>query len=167
MTPKSVTITNLKPGCEAPRNHPWESHFALVGPNRVQTIGYKPIPGSCDSAQGPPRYNSFKTGTPLSQFLDFCCKILDLNHTRGYLLLFGDTNTDIHINRSMDTQPPKPWHWWPGPGFFLVFYFISYHKYIPLYNPCWGSKLHRSMRGAPIFNSSLWRGNPEESSIHM
>ena len=59
VTPKSVTITNLKP------NHPWESHFALVGPNRVQTLGYKTIPESCDSAQGPTRYNSFKTGTPL------------------------------------------------------------------------------------------------------
>ena len=65
VTPKSVTITNLKPGRKAPRNHPWESHFALVGPNRVQTLGYKPIPGSCDSAWGPSRYNSFKTGTPL------------------------------------------------------------------------------------------------------
>ena len=65
VTPKSVTITNLKLGREAPRNHPWESRFALVGPNIVQALGYKPIPGSRDSAQGPPRYNSFKTGTPL------------------------------------------------------------------------------------------------------
>ena len=65
VTPKNVTITNLKPGREAPRNHPWESRFALVGPNIVQTLGYKLIPGSRDSAQGPPRYNSFKTGTPL------------------------------------------------------------------------------------------------------
>ena len=65
VTPKSVTITNLKLGREAPRNHPWESRFSLVGPNIVQTLGYKPIPGSRDSAQGPPRYNSFKTGTPL------------------------------------------------------------------------------------------------------
>ena len=40
VTPKSVTISNLKPGREAPRNHPWESHFALVEPNRVQTPGY-------------------------------------------------------------------------------------------------------------------------------
>ena len=65
VTPKSVTITNLKPGREAPRNHPWEFHFTLVGPNRVQPLGYKPIPGSCDSAQRSSRYDSFKTAIPL------------------------------------------------------------------------------------------------------
>ena len=65
VTPKSVTITNLKPGREAPRNHPWEFRFTLVGPNRVQTLGYKPIPGSCDSVQRSSRYDSFKTAIPL------------------------------------------------------------------------------------------------------
>ena len=60
VTPKSVTITNL-----APRNHPWESHFTLVEPNRVQTPGYKSVPGSCDPAQRSLRYDSFKTAIPL------------------------------------------------------------------------------------------------------
>jgi len=36
--------------------------------------------------------------------------------------------------------------------------------HVPLYNPCWGSKFHRSIRGVPTFNSSLWRGKPEGSS---
>jgi hypothetical protein len=65
VTPKSVTITNLKVGRKAPHKHSWESHFALVRPNRVQTLGYQLAPGSCDSAQGSRRYDSFKTGTPL------------------------------------------------------------------------------------------------------
>jgi len=30
--------------------------------------------------------------------------ILDLNHTRGYLLLFGATNTDIHVNMISESQ---------------------------------------------------------------
>ena len=65
VTPKSVTITNLKPGRTAPRNHPWECHFTLVGPNKVQALGYKLVPGSCDLAQGLQRYGNSKTGTPL------------------------------------------------------------------------------------------------------
>ena len=66
VTPKSVTITNLKPGREAPRNHPWESRFTLVGPNIVQTLGYKLIPGSRDSAQGPPRYTVSNKTVPIT-----------------------------------------------------------------------------------------------------
>ena len=65
VTPKSVTMTNLKLGRKAPRNHPCESHFALVEPNKVQTPGYKLVPGSCDPAQRLSRYDSFKTAIPL------------------------------------------------------------------------------------------------------
>ena len=41
VTPKSVPIPNPKPGREAPRNHSWEFHLALVETNNVQTPGYK------------------------------------------------------------------------------------------------------------------------------
>jgi len=65
VTPKSVTITNLKPGRAAPHNHLWECHFTLVGPNKVPTLGYKSVPGSCELAHGLQRYGNSNTGTPL------------------------------------------------------------------------------------------------------
>ncbi|KAI9449509.1 hypothetical protein HD554DRAFT_2181041 [Boletus coccyginus] len=41
---KTVAMSNPKPGREAPRNHLWEFHFALVGTNKVQTLSYNFVP---------------------------------------------------------------------------------------------------------------------------
>ena len=37
---KTVAMSNLKPGHEVPYNQLWEFHFALVGTNKVQALGY-------------------------------------------------------------------------------------------------------------------------------
>ena len=51
-------------------NHTWEFHLALVWPNKVQTLGYKLVLGSCDLAQRWWRYIHFKSPMSLEQF---CC----------------------------------------------------------------------------------------------
>ena len=41
---KTIAMPNPKLGREAPRNQLWEFHFALVGTNKVQTLGYNFVP---------------------------------------------------------------------------------------------------------------------------
>ena len=41
---KTIAMSNLKPGHEVPCNQSWESHFALVGTNKVQALGYNFVP---------------------------------------------------------------------------------------------------------------------------
>ena len=65
----------------------------------------------------------------------------------------------------MDTQPPKPRHRWLGPGFiifFLVFYFISYHKYKYILSifiskePC-NPPLGQRPKTEPLARRTWWR----------
>jgi hypothetical protein len=51
VTSKTIAMPNPNTACKVRCNHPWELHLALVGTNKVQTISYKSVPGSCDSAQ--------------------------------------------------------------------------------------------------------------------
>ena len=67
---KTVPITNPNTVREAHCNHMWEFRLALVWPNKVQTLGYKPVLGSCDLAQRRWRYIHFKSPMSLEQF---CC----------------------------------------------------------------------------------------------
>ena len=41
---KTVAMSNHKPGHEVPCNQLWEFHFALVGTNKVQALGYNFVP---------------------------------------------------------------------------------------------------------------------------
>ena len=41
---KTIPITNPNTVHEAHCNHTWEFRLALVWPNKVQTLGYKPVP---------------------------------------------------------------------------------------------------------------------------
>ena len=41
---KTVTMSNSKPGHKVPCNQLWEFHFALVGTNKVQALGYNFVP---------------------------------------------------------------------------------------------------------------------------
>ena len=41
---KTVAMSNLKPGHEVPCNQLWGFHFALVGTNKVQALGYSFVP---------------------------------------------------------------------------------------------------------------------------
>ena len=66
----SVPITNPNTVREAHCNHTWECRLALVWPNKVQTLGYKPVLGSCDSVQRRWRYVHFESPMSLEQF---CC----------------------------------------------------------------------------------------------
>ena len=41
---KTVAMSNSQPGHKVPCNQLWEFHFALVGTNRIQTLGYNFVP---------------------------------------------------------------------------------------------------------------------------
>ena len=41
---KTVAMSNPQPGHEVPCNQLWEFHFALVGTNKVQALGYNFVP---------------------------------------------------------------------------------------------------------------------------
>jgi len=41
---KTIAMPNPKLGRKAPHNQLWEFHFALVGTNKVQTLGYNFVP---------------------------------------------------------------------------------------------------------------------------
>ena len=41
---KTIAMSNPKPGHEVPCNQLWEFHFALVGTNKVQALGYNVVP---------------------------------------------------------------------------------------------------------------------------
>ena len=71
VTSKTVAMFNLDMVHEAHHRHPWEFHFALVGTNKVQTLGYKLILGSCDLAEWLWRYSHSKSVIPLQQFCTF------------------------------------------------------------------------------------------------
>ena len=71
VTSKTIAMSNLDVVCEVHHKHPWEFHFALVGTNKVQTLGYKSILGSCDLAQWLWRYGHSKSVLPLQQFCTF------------------------------------------------------------------------------------------------
>ena len=71
VTFKTVAMSNLDVVCKAHHKHLWEFHFILVGTNKVQTLGYKPILGSCDLAQWLWRYGHSKSAMPLQQFCTF------------------------------------------------------------------------------------------------
>ena len=60
--------TNLDVVHEVHHKYLWEFHFALVGTNKVQILGYKLILGSCDLAQWLWRYGHSKSVIPLQQF---------------------------------------------------------------------------------------------------
>ena len=67
---KTVPITNPNTVREVHCNHTWEFRLALVWPNKVQTLGYKPVLGSCDLDQRRWRYVHFESPMSLEQF---CC----------------------------------------------------------------------------------------------
>ena len=68
VTSKTVAIFNLDVVREVHYKHPWEFHFALVGTNKAQTLGYKSILGSCDLVQWLWRHGHSKSAIPLQQF---------------------------------------------------------------------------------------------------
>ena len=51
VTSKTIAMSNLDVVCKAHHKHLWESHFALVGTNKVQTLGYKLILGDRTSTR--------------------------------------------------------------------------------------------------------------------
>ena len=68
---KTVAMSNLDVVHKAHHKHLWEFHFALVGTNKVQTLCYKLILGSCDLAQWLWRYGHSKSVISLQQFCTF------------------------------------------------------------------------------------------------
>ena len=68
VTFKTIAMPNPNTAHEARCNHPWELHLALVGTNKVQTIGYNSVPGSCDVAHPSWWYSHSKMTTPLQRF---------------------------------------------------------------------------------------------------
>ena len=68
VTSTTVAMPNPNAAREVHCNHPWELHLALVGTNKVQTLGYKSVPESRDAAHSSWRYSHFKTTTPLQHF---------------------------------------------------------------------------------------------------
>ena len=84
VTSKTVAMPNPNTAREARCNHSWELRFALVGTNKVQTLGYKSVPGSRDAAHSSWRYNHFKMTTPLQRF---CTLGIDQAFSTWYNLL--------------------------------------------------------------------------------
>jgi len=62
---KTIAMFNPNTAHFACCNHPWRFCLALVRPNKVQTLCYKLVPGSCDLAQRWWRYGHLNTAIPL------------------------------------------------------------------------------------------------------
>ena len=86
VTSKTVAMSNLDMVHKAHHKHPWELHFALVGTNKVQTLGYILILGSCDLAHWLWRYGHSKSVIPLQQFCTCYDSLLGL-HSFPHLVL--------------------------------------------------------------------------------
>ena len=76
---KTIPITNPNTVREAHCNHTWEFRLALVWPNKVQTLGYKPVLGACDLAQRRWRYIHFKS--PVSYWNSFVAHCIGRDQT--------------------------------------------------------------------------------------